>query len=1019
LGMAAVVFFILAGVLCFCVGIYALYTNLYNRLNKLTFLFCMSLTVWLYGAVRSMTAMTLAEAFSWRRFAALGVASFYGFLLHYIISLTETDTAKKKGRAILVYIPSILMMHFLALDQTSVQALYHLKKSAFGWISYRQTNIWTVLFDLYIGIYLISGLLLLMRWRADTRDAGKEKQSELIVGSYSITVFASLAAEIAAYFPGTAYLHQIAPLISFLPMLNIIYAVTQHHFMKAEIPEDDFLNIDSYKTRIMQALSYAFFAGSLIFVIANRYLYPDWPIRKNFPAISLFWLFGILTLMIQKKVIKKKSRILLYAFLFAAVIPMITLWYSYSAAITVWAFPFIMVIAALLFRNTIILMMATYSSVLTQLYLWIFLPEKSVTVDVTDYFGRIIMLSIAVILVCYINHIYLIRLRQLNNRLKTQDLLFSLSTTVMNLDSQNFENDMQNILKQMSLYMKTDYMFMTSGAENETRIYYSWEADKTQRDHEKRIIRQLVYCSWWKDQIKETGVVKADDTEKLPGLTDQEKEILEHHGIKTLLAVPMLSKGEKVGNLVLTSVSVVPQWDEEDIKTLITAGNILGEAENSVQHEREIEKMVFYDQLTRFPNRQLFGKCITQVIEQTGRRKEIFAVVFLDLDAFKNINDTMGHQYGDQILIAVSERLAACLRRTDMICRFGGDEFLVLLNYIMTKSDIERAVGKILRQFEEPFTIDEQSFSLTASVGISIYNEDGKDADTLIKNADIAMYKAKSRGKSQYAFCTSEMKEETSQTAIIMNELGRALDNREFSIVYQPQVDARNKKVIAAEALIRWNSRVLGNVSPASFIPIAEQMGQIIPIGEWVFREVCLLSRQLEKAGIKGFRLAVNVSVKQLLSEGFSSRISQILQETAADSHNLELEITENVAIQDTEGISEIMRNLKAIGVSIAIDDFGMEYSSLSRIKFLPIDHLKLDMSFVRGILTNEKDRLIVDAIIKMAKGLKLNVIAEGVEEEQQYQFLKENGCDEIQGYYFYRPLSLEDFRKVLESRNE
>ena len=276
------------------------------------------------------------------------------------------------------------------------------------------------------------------------------------------------------------------------------------------------------------------------------------------------------------------------------------------------------------------------------------------------------------------------------------------------------------------------------------------------------------------------------------------------------------------------------------------------------------------------------------------------------------------------------------------------------------------------------------------------------------------MYKAKARGRNQFVFCTSEMKEETSQTVFITNELERALENHELSLVYQPQILVETGQIIATEALLRWNSRVLGQISPAIFIPIAEQSDSIHKIGEWVLREACLQAKSLSNKLSQPIRMAVNVSVKQLLSTDFVALVSSVLKETQINPETLELEITENIAIQDSQVITETLLHLKELNISIAIDDFGMEYSSLGRIKTLPVDRIKLDMSFVKGILSSEKDRVILDAIINMAKNLGLKVIAEGVEEELQYQFLREKNCDEIQGYYFYKPLSFEQLTNII-----
>jgi diguanylate cyclase (GGDEF)-like protein len=763
----------------------------------------------------------------------------------------------------------------------------------------------------------------------------------------------------------------------------------------------------------MQLVSIAFLGGGVIYIVTKAKLGLDGVLNKNMLFAFVFWLFAFIIWMIQKKVKTYRLKTLAYSFVLSFSVPIITLKYIYNGAITTWAFPMLIIIAALLFRNTVTIIMVAYSTMLTQYYLWIFLPNQSVKISVTDYIGRTWILALAILLVCYINNIYLMRLKQLYEKIKVQDFLFLLLSDANKLDYQNCDSNMPDILSSLRNYLNADRICLTYGSKEEEQICYA------RGENENELTKKLINGEWWKIQGSVNGVVKIDDYRNLPDFAKVEKNILESQGIKSLLAVPIIGNGERTGWLKVASICSYRTWNEEEIKILVSVANILGDAKRRIHHEIKMEQMTFYDQLTCIPNRQLFGQNIDEKISITEKRDEKFCILLLDIDSFKNINDTMGHQFGDKILIAVSEKLSACLRRTDVICRFGGDEFLIMVNDITEQNDIESTVDKILKIFETPFVIKGKEFKITASIGISIYPMDGRDKETLIKHADIAMYKAKERGRNQYVFCTQEMKAETSQVAIITNELRNAMDNQEFNLVYQPQVEVKTGKVIATEALIRWNSRVLGNVSPAVFIPIAEQNGLITQIGEWVLWEACRQSKRLERMGIPTIRFAVNISVIQLQSDNFVRKVNEIIEETGINPAKLELEITESVASQDTELIKEKLLELKQLGVLLAIDDFGMEYSSLSRINSLPMDRLKLDMFFVKGILTSEKDRVILDAIIKMAKSLNLRVIAEGVEEEQQYLFLKERDCDEIQGYLFFRPMNAKKLESVLIEQNK
>lgn len=984
------IFFYIAAGLCFFSGVYSLYTNMFHKLNKLAYLFCMSLGIWIYGAMRSRTALTIEDAVLWGRFAAIGIAAFFGFLLHYAIALVKRNQRQPWWLLILIYVPSAIILYLLALNTQTTSKFYYMLQTPLGWINIRHLSMSTIIFELYIMVYLSLGMFFLIKWKKSIYVEMKARSIDSIFKAYFFVLFIVLISEMACYFTIGCYFYYMVPIMIMIPIIYICFAMIKYQFMKTEIYGTENLYMEEFRTKIMQLIAISLFAGSILYIATNKYLHENWLIRDNLLFVLLFWFFGGAIYLIQLKSKHIQFKNLMYALILSLTIPVIMLRYTTSAAVTVWAFPMLIFIAALLFRNTVILITVSYSAMLMQLYFWIFYPDKVVSVDVTNYLGRSIIMAMAILLIYYINNIYLLRLKQLSDKIKTQDLLFSLSSDVLNLESQNFEKRITDILEQLGKYLSADHIIMQYEPQNEVRRRHFWSKDTN-------------------------AVVSDEEINKLYHRVCGNEEVSE----KGYLVIPIMRKGYKVGFLCASSAKDSIDWNDDDIKIFSTAGNILGEAENRVRHEIKVEHMECYDQLTAIPNKQLFGEIVNNTIAGAEDRKVNFCILFLDLDSFKNINDTKGHQFGDQILIAIAERLGACLRKTDAICRFGGDEFLILLTDVIADRDIERAVSKILDQFAIPFSIQDEDFKITASIGVSRFPVDGNDKDTLIKNADIAMYKAKIRGKNQAVLCTGEMKEETSQTFFITNELERAMENQELSLVYQPQILVETGQIIAAEALLRWNSRVLGNISPAIFIPIAEQSDCINKIGEWVLREACRQARNLSELNEEPIRMAVNVSVKQLLSAGFVELVSSILKETQVDPSYLELEITENIAIQDSKVLTETLLNLKRLNISIAIDDFGMEYSSLGRIKTLPVDRLKLDMAFVKGILTSEKDRVILDAIINMTKNLGMKVIAEGVEEEMQYRFLKEKNCDEIQGYYFYKPLSLDLLRETLLQRGK
>ena len=425
-----------------------------------------------------------------------------------------------------------------------------------------------------------------------------------------------------------------------------------------------------------------------------------------------------------------------------------------------------------------------------------------------------------------------------------------------------------------------------------------------------------------------------------------------------------------------------------------------------VEAEEIIRFQAYHDMLTRLPNRTLLKDRLNQAITHAKRNKKKLAVMFLDLDRFKVVNDTLGHMVGDQLLQAVSIRLKKCLREGDTLARIGGDEFTLLLPEIHNKKDSELIAQKIIKKLKKPFNIDGHEFYISTSIGIAQYPEDGINMDTLIKHADIAMYHVKGNGKDGFQFYADNMNEMYDNHMSLENDMRRALDNNQFRIHYQPQVNIETDEIFAMEALIRWEHPQRGIISPCEFISLAEETGLILPIGEWVLNNACAELKRWREAGLTTVRIAINLSSSQLAQHDIVDTILSVLMVNSIPGDMLEIEITENVLMKDIENVVSKLKKLSSFGIKIAIDDFGTGYSSLSYLKKLPIDTLKIDRSFVRDMQNSEEDSSIIQAIIAMAKGLNLNIISEGVETEAQLQQLKEWRCKNMQGFLFSKPIA-------------
>ena len=420
--------------------------------------------------------------------------------------------------------------------------------------------------------------------------------------------------------------------------------------------------------------------------------------------------------------------------------------------------------------------------------------------------------------------------------------------------------------------------------------------------------------------------------------------------------------------------------------------------------ERYINHLAHYDGLTNIPNRRLMYDRLRQAIARSRRDRKMVAILFLDLDHFKNINDTLGHAAGDLLLSGVASRLSGITRSADTVARLGGDEFALIIPEIVKTEHVATLAGKILETLRPPFMVEGHELNVSASMGISLYPADGSDAETLLKNADVAMYGAKQRGRNNHQFYSPLMNAAAVDRLALARTLQHALDRDEFLLHYQPQFSLKTNRVIGVEALLRWQSPTAGLLGPPEFIPLAEETGLIVPIGEWAIHEACQQLREWQDMGMRRLRVAVNLSSRQFNREDLRDTLRSILKSTRVSSELLELELTENGLMQNMDSAAHALARLKDSGVRIAIDDFGTGYSSLTHLKRFPIDTLKIDQSFVSHLATQGDDAAIGKAIITMAHGLGLEVIAEGVETEAQLEFLRRNQCDGAQGYYFCSP---------------
>jgi len=506
------------------------------------------------------------------------------------------------------------------------------------------------------------------------------------------------------------------------------------------------------------------------------------------------------------------------------------------------------------------------------------------------------------------------------------------------------------------------------------------------------------------------------------GISDIQKQLYVDPGKRAEFITLMRERGvvqhfeaqvyRKNGDIIWISENAREVKDEK--------GNLLfyeGTVEDITErknYQQQIEYQATHDSLTGLPNRTLLSDRLQQCISFADRYDEKLAVAFIDLDQFKLINDSMGHHVGDQLLVDMAQRLSACVRESDTLVRLGGDEFVMLLNGLQKVEDISQSMQRILSTVAQPFEINGWDYTVSCSIGVSLYPDDGSDPGDILKHADAAMFKAKQLGRNNFQFYTSELNRGLMERLDIEYRLRQAIENNEFVVYYQPKIEFSTGRICGAEALIRWQPPGEAMISPLSFIPVAEETGQIKEIGEWVMLTACRMAGELQRTLGQALPIAVNVSPRQFRHFDLVSTVERVLAETGLDPRLLELEITEGTLVHDTGQFIQTLHALKAVGVKLSIDDFGTGYSSMAYLKDFPVDRLKIDKAFVGNLETEPTNIAILKAIIALGHGLDLKVVAEGVETAYQQAFLHGIGCDELQGYVFSKPLPPEAFMQLL-----
>ncbi|MGC4019139.1 MAG: EAL domain-containing protein [Muricomes sp.] len=988
------------------------------------FAICLSLCFWSLGFSISTSAATWEISFLWRRISAIGWGTIYSLMLHYFLLLTANRNAQKQQAFYaFLYVPAILSVYVFAVSTDISAVQYHLVKTRLGWASMSVDSVWSAFFNIYYVGYVLACLIIILRWKKRNRkNQNIRRQSAIFLITLIVTTILGSFTDVVLSTLYGPVLPQLAPIFNLLPILAIYYSMKRYKLM-ANPAQKDKINVLNDKTyrKMQYYLGISYLIGGVSSALACYF--PNLVNNREsmrtmfYGGVTIFLIgLGILSAQLIRNQKIKEAVILI---IMLCSIPVITLQFVEYASITVWVFPLVLIMASLVFNSRKYIASLTTVAVVTQILVWIHAPKGTVHIDEFDYFLRISIILLTFVVGSFVNRTYISKMEENIYQANFQRLVSEISSDFVNINQINMNKKISVLLSKMGRFFLVDraYIFLVNEQKNIMTRTYEWVDEKIPSGTENMKDISMDEIPRWIEGLSTKKLVYIEDVVSVPEDAFEEKELLIKQGVQSILAIPIEQEGSMLGFIGLDSVTSTKKWSVYHIELLRILSHLVADGLLRVTSEKVIENMAYYDHLTELPNRTLFSERLSQAIHLAKENKRFVGVIFLDLDGFKMVNDTMGHNGGDELLKEISKRISSRLRKSDTVARFGGDEFLVLINNLNDEKDIIKITDVIMTTFGQPFSVYGQQFRVTASAGVAMYPVDGETTESLIKNADIAMYMAKEKGKNQYVQCTSNMREEVKKNVKLSNDLYGAQERNELILYYQPQINIYTGKIVGLEALLRWNHPKFGMILPNDFISLSEINGTINKIGKWVLETAINQNKKWQDNGFPAVRMAVNLSAMQLHSPALIGTIESILKKSGLDPKYLELEITESAATEDSSHITDVLNQLKQFGISISIDDFGTGYSSLSRIKALPIDRIKIDMQFVQGIEGSEKDQAITKIIINLAKSLNLEVLAEGVESASQLDFLNQKMCDEVQGYYYYKPMPAEEigelFRKI------
>ncbi len=1011
-------------------GAYTIASNAKSSNNRLFLLLTSTMAVWAFTYSVSNSAPTAELSAFWRCMSVFGWGVFHSLLLHFALIITNHRfQLNKASRVIILYLPTFINIILFAPFGYLAEKQYEMVPSDFGWRNLLPANIGQIWINVYYITYTIITIILLLRWWKKIEPHSPLKRQ---VGYFLVSMLLPfIVGSITDIFPGMLGLRQ-------LPRLTIPLLVLPTTFMFIILRKSGVLLervsmkfLPSSDTSVEEGRLRLFETASAIFTIGaagsfySGYFMAGKSLTNELSLALVVLILGIslrfLPYVTKKHIIQDS----LFLLISTAGMTFFIIANIDTGAVTVWAVYIVFLVYTVVLNSDIHAFLFLGATLITQAVLGIIHPRVYVIIDISQYFRRIFIITLSYVAVRYLTNEYASKLEAYKSFAREREILEAISTNLIQVNSDNAAKKVYEMLEMSVEVLGFDHAYLIGFSEDyeDANVFsvYTKSFESEPLPYLPGMKLKTSALPFAEAIIAEATPIICEDIENaLPGECRGARNSLLARGINSFYALPLTMEDEEEKRI--DGMLVIEYYDrsKENLREsrsyfLNMIVNMLRDSRKKVIYEEQLYNFAYFDEATKLANRNMLKKSLEQAIYG---KKEFNKIAILDIKLLniRMIKDTFGYAVGEQIIVKSAAILVDLLEKCCDIARTGEGDFVVVLPDVVNTGQIEGFVNKILDSFSEPISteIEIAELFVIAGVGVSVYPDDGTDADTLLKNADLAGYIAKD-ADNKIVFYADKLESNIAENTLLTNKLFKSLQNEEFSLEFQPQISCDTEKTVGVEALLRWTTDDNKRVAPDRFIPILEQTGLIYDVGLWVLKQALREHNRLVEKGFSPLRFSINLSVVQFRKKDFILDISKLIVESKVDPKYIELEITESMLSENPAEVIEKLYQLKELGISIAIDDFGKGYSSLHRLDLIPFDRIKIDKSIIDDVILKRKKVVIVKTIVSMAKALMAGITAEGVETKEQLDFMKSMDCDEIQGYYYSRPLSAEALEKFLK----